>query len=53
MGVLFRNIKVSGKGKSLWGKGMRVAMGVTGKHYFSVINFLMFKLCTCISFTKN
>lgn len=41
MGILLRNINISGKKNSLWGKGMRVAMSVTGKHHFSVINFLM------------
>ena len=41
MGILLRNINISGKKNSLRGKGMRVAMSVTGKHHFSVINFQM------------
>ena len=46
MGTWLRNINISGKENSLWGKGMSVAMSVTGKHHFSVINFQMVKFHT-------
>lgn len=33
-----RSIGVNGKDSSLWGKEMRVVMGITEKYHFPVIN---------------